>query len=89
MTKATTILAAALTALALGAPAQAVAAPSGTGSAQDTVNTLEDSGYQVILDKAGSGPLDICTVDSLRPGGGFDGAMNRVALEPVYLTARC
>ena len=50
-------------ALALGLPVAAHTAPSGIGSAQDTVNELEDNGFKVVLNKMGAGPLDLCTVD--------------------------
>ena len=43
-------------ALALGLPADAQAAPSGIGSAQDTVNELEDNGFKVVLNKNGRRP---------------------------------
>jgi hypothetical protein len=86
----------ALTALALGIPASALAAPAGVGSAQDTVETLESSGYKVVLDKVGSGPLGQCTVDAVRPGETVtgvvqDGAntMNQTIYQTVYLTAKC
>ena len=55
-------------ALAVGFPAVAQAAPSGVGSAQDTVNELENNGFKVVLNKMGAGPLDHCTVDWVRPG---------------------
>ncbi|MGV9801988.1 hypothetical protein ACWDTP_28480 [Mycobacterium sp. NPDC003449] len=71
----------ALSALSLGFPAATMAAPSGIGSAQDTVYALEQSGYRVVLYKMGPAPLDRCSVDSVRPGG----AVSRT----VYLTARC
>jgi hypothetical protein len=57
-----------LAAATLGLAAPAVAAPSGTGSAQDTVNQLQANGYRVILNKIGDAPLDQCTVASVRPG---------------------
>ena len=44
--------------LALGLPAGAQAAPSGIGSAQDTVNELEHNGFKVVLNKMGAAPLD-------------------------------
>jgi hypothetical protein len=83
-------------ALALGLPASAQAAPSGIGSAQDTVNELEDNGFRVVLNKVGPGPLDHCTVDSVRPGemvtrpvqtGGE--LVNQIVYQTVYLTAKC
>ncbi len=84
------VLAFATAALALVIPAQAGAAPSGTGSAQNTVNALEASGYEVHLSKVGTGELELCTVDSIKPGDSRRGdTMNRVVLQPVYLTARC
>jgi hypothetical protein len=87
---------AAFIALALGLPAVAQAAPSGIGSAQDIVNELEDNGFKVVLNKMGAGPLDLCTVDSVRPGetvtrpvqnGGE--LANQIVYLTVYLTAKC
>jgi hypothetical protein len=91
-----TIAGGALIALALALPAGAQAAPSGIGSAQDTVNELEDNGFKVVLNKMGAGPLDHCTVDSVRPGetvtrpvhsGGE--LVNEIIYQTVYLTAKC
>ena len=85
-----------MTAAALGLPAGAQAAPSGIGSAQDVLNTLESSGYKVVLNKLGTGPLDHCTVDSVRPGGTVSQPVHRrgelvsqIVYQTVYLTARC
>jgi hypothetical protein len=86
----------AFVALAMALPAGAQAAPSGIGSAQDTVNELEDNGFKVVLNKMGAGPLDHCTVDSVRPGetvtrpiqtGGE--LVNQTVYQTVYLTAKC
>jgi hypothetical protein len=85
-----------LVALALALPGDAQAAPSGIGSAQDTVNELEDNGFKVVLNKMGAGPLDHCTVDSVRPGetvtrpvqsGGE--LVDQILYQTVYLTAKC
>ncbi|MGX9787659.1 hypothetical protein [Mycobacterium sp. MMS18-G62] len=83
-------------ALSLGLPAGANAAPSGVGSAQDTVNELENNGYKVVLNKLGTGPLDHCTVDSVRPGEMVSHAaaaggefVSRIVYQTVYLTAKC
>ena len=83
-------------ALAVVLPAGAQAAPSGIGSAQDTVNELEQSGFKVVLNKMGAGPLDHCTVDSVRPGETVtrpvqNGAqlVNQIVYQTVYLTAKC
>lgn len=86
----------ALIALALAVPAGAHAAPSGIGSAQDTVDELENNGFKVLLNKMGAGPLDHCTVDSVRPGetvirpvkNGGD-LVSRIVYQSVYLTAKC
>jgi hypothetical protein len=51
----------------LGSASPAVAAPSGVGTAQDTVNSLQAGGYTVILKKVGDAPLDKCTVSVLQP----------------------
>jgi hypothetical protein len=91
-----TIAGGAFIALALAIPAGAQAAPSGIGSAQDTVNELENNGFKVVLNKLGTGPLDHCTVDSVRPGETVtrpvqSGAalVNQIVYQTVYLTAKC
>lgn len=91
-----TIAGGAFTALVLGFPAGAQAAPSGIGSAQDTVNELENSGFKVVLNKVGTAPLDHCTVDSVLPGETVTHAVkagnevvSRVVYQTVYLTAKC
>jgi hypothetical protein len=91
-----TVAGGAFIALAVGFPASAQGAPSGIGSAQDTVNELEDNGFKVVLNKMGVGPLDHCTVDSVRPGetvtrpvqNGSD-LVNQIVYQTVYLTAKC
>jgi hypothetical protein len=74
-----TIAGGASIALALAFPGTALATPSGIGSAQDTINELENNGFRVVLNKLGAGPLDHCSVDSVRPGetvtGPFKAAM--------------
>ena len=90
------VSAAAVIALAVGFPASAQAAPSGIGSAQDAINELEDNGFNVVVKKIGAGPLDHCTVDSVRPVGpvirpvqnGTEFA-NQIVYQTVYLTAKC
>lgn len=91
-----TIAGGACIALALGLPASAQAAPSGIGSAQDTVNELENSGYKVVLNKVGAAPLDHCTVDSVLPGETVTRPVQKghnevsmVVYRTVYLTAKC
>ncbi|HET6733243.1 hypothetical protein [Mycobacterium sp.] len=91
-----TIAGGAFIALTLGFPAGAQAAPSGIGSAQDTVNELESNGFKVVLNKVGTAPLDLCTVDSVLPGETVTHAVkagnevvSRVVYQTVYLTAKC
>lgn len=65
------VIAAIGTGLAVGALAvagPAAAAPGGTGSAQQTINQLEDEGYRVILSRVGSGSISDCNVKAVRPG---------------------
>ena len=70
---------------------------AGRGGAT-VARALEDSGYQVVLNKIGTGPLDQCTVDSVRPGetvtrpvhnGPGDDMVNQIVYQTVYLTANC
>ena len=48
--------------------AVANAAPSGPSSVDQTVQTLEASGYNVIVNRTGAAPLSQCTVSAVRPG---------------------
>ena len=91
-----TIATGAFIALALWLPAGAQAAPSGIGSAQDTVDELERNGFKVVLNKMGARPLDLCTVDSVLPGETVTRAVqngnelvNQIVYQTVYLTAKC
>jgi hypothetical protein len=84
-----TAVAGSLFGLAAGTAAQAVAAPSGTGPALDTVNSQESNGYHVSVNKVGTTPLELCTIDSALPNRRTDLRPNRMVLEPVYLIANC
>ena len=63
-----TIVAAGLTAATLGLTAPAVAAPTGPGNAQETINELKSDGYNVIVNRVGGTPLEQATVVAVRPG---------------------
>ena len=49
-------------------PAPAVAAPTGPGDAQQTIDQLQADGYTVIVNRVGTAPLDQATVVAVRPG---------------------
>ena len=66
-----TIVAAGLTAATLGLTAPAVAAPTGPGNAQETINELKADGYNVIVNRVGGTPLEQATVVAVRPGQTF------------------
>lgn len=63
-----TIVASGLAAAVLGLAAPAVAAPSGPGSAQQTINQLQQQGYNVVVNHVGSTPLSQASVVAVRPG---------------------
>jgi hypothetical protein len=63
-----TLVAGGLTAATLGLAAPAVAAPTGPGNAQDTINDLKADGYNVIVNRVGGTPLEQATVVAVRPG---------------------
>jgi hypothetical protein len=63
-----TVLTGGLTAAILGLAAPAGAAPTGPGTAQDTISQLQADGYNVIVNHIGSTPLDQATVVAVRPG---------------------
>ena len=52
----------------IGLAAPASAAPSGPGNAQETIADLQAQGYNVIVNRTGSTPLDKATVVSIRHG---------------------
>jgi|SRR5882757_3627863 len=65
------VAAGAMTVAVLGLAGVATAAPTGPSKVDDTVRTLESSGYHVILNRSGAAPLASCTVTSVRPGQTF------------------
>lgn len=62
------ITATTMTSAAMALAAAAAAAPTGPSQVDDTVRTLEASGYNVIINRSGAAPLSQCTVSSVRPG---------------------
>jgi hypothetical protein len=64
----TSVLAGGMTAAVLGMAAPAGAAPTGPGNAQETINQLQADGYNVIVNRTGTTPLDQATVVAVRPG---------------------
>ncbi|MDT5097938.1 MAG: hypothetical protein QOC76_1675 [Mycobacterium sp.] len=63
-----TIVAGGLAAATLGLAAPALAAPSGPGNAQETINDLKADGYNVIVNRVGGTPLEQASVVAVRPG---------------------
>ena len=66
-----TTIAAVVTAGFLGLSAPTVASPTGTGNAQDTISSLEDQGYHVIVENLSNKPLKDATVVSVGEGPTF------------------
>lgn len=66
-----TAAAAGLSTAILGLAAPAVAAPSGTGNARETISQLEEQGNRVIVHRQGSRPLSEANVVAVRPGPEF------------------
>jgi len=58
----------ALTVSSVALAAIANAAPTGPSSVDQAVQTLEASGYNVIVNRTGAAPLSQCTVSAVRPG---------------------
>lgn len=63
--------ASALAAGFLGLAAPASAAPSGASTAEDTISSLQDQGYTVIVNNADNAPLDQAQVVNIRQGSQF------------------
>jgi hypothetical protein len=62
------LAAGAVTAAVLGFTGVAAAAPAGPSQVDDTVRTLQSSGYDVIVNRMGAAPLSSCTVAEVRQG---------------------
>ncbi|MHC9293248.1 hypothetical protein ACRCUN_12320 [Mycobacterium sp. LTG2003] len=55
--------------LGLGAPAGA--APTGPSSAEDAIGQLRAQGFDVVVNRIGSGTSDRCVITAVRPGHTF------------------
>ena len=65
------IAAGAIATAALGLAGAAAAAPSGAIDASQAVGQLQARGFDVIVNKIGTAPLDQCVVSAVRPGQTF------------------
>ena len=85
---------------ALALAGAASAAPAGPTTVDQTVSQLQANGYQVILSKVGTAPLNQCTVSAVRPGqtysrtdsgapGAGDDLVTTVMSKTVYIDANC
>ena len=78
---------------ALGLAGAAGAAPSGALDASQTVDQLRARGFDVIVNKVGTAPLDRCVVNAVRPGhtfsrmdSGVPGAMDDIVTTVTAMT---
>lgn len=91
------IIAAGLTSASLALSGIASAAPTGPSQVEETVKTLEASGYNVVLNRTGAKPLSSCTVESVRPGQthrtfdsrGSSTPSETIVAETVYVDLAC
>jgi hypothetical protein len=67
----TSLTAAALAAAALGLSAAADGAPAGPGSVDATINELRAQGFDVVVNRIGIAPQELCTLSAVRPGQTF------------------
>ena len=85
---------------ALGLAGTANAAPAGPSSVDATISQLRAQGYQVIVNRIGTGAVDQCTVSAVRPGqtfsrtdsgapGADDDLVTTVTNKTVYLDVAC
>ena len=80
-------------AAALCSAAAATAAPTGAADASQTIGQLEARGFDVIVNKLDSAPLDQCVVSAVRPGqtfsrmdSGAPGAMDDIVTTVTGMT---
>jgi hypothetical protein len=94
------VTAGAIAAAALGLAGAAGAAPSGAVDALQTVGQLQARGFDVIVNKFGTAPLDQCSVSAVRPGqtfsrmdsgapGAMDDIVTTVTAMTVYVDVAC
>ena len=89
--------AATLTASAIALATVANPAPSGPSTLDQTVRTLEASGYHVIVNRMGAAPSAQCTVSAVRPGQthctedsrGDSSIITTITRRPFYVDATC
>ena len=95
----TPFTAGALAAAALGLTATANAAPAGPSSIDVTIDQLRVQGFDVIVNRIGTAPIEECTVSAVRPGQlysrsdssvpGADGPVTTVLGKTVYVDIIC
>jgi len=91
------LIAAAMTSASLALSGIASAAPTGPSEVEETVKTLEASGYNVVVNRTGSEPLSSCAVQSVRPGQthrtfdsrGSSTPSETIVAETVYVDLAC
>jgi hypothetical protein len=94
------IVAGAIAASALGFAGVAKAAPSGVVTAAQTVGQLQSQGFDVIVNKVGTAPLDKCVVNAVRQGqtfsrmdsgapGAMDDIVTTVTAKTVFVDVSC
>ncbi len=66
-------------------------APSRPSSVNDTIESLQDKGYKVIVNKTGHEPLRDCRVGGIRPGHGSTTERPEAEYlkQTVYLDVAC
>jgi hypothetical protein len=74
---------AAVMAAAVGSVGVANAAPSGPSRAEDVVQTLQADGYNVIVNRVGTGQLSSCIVRSVQPGQTYSTMDSRGGSSPA------
>jgi hypothetical protein len=82
------------TATALGVGSPAAAAPSGFGNAQDTINSLQSQGFNVVLNGAAVYPLSGCKVTGIEGlnSSNIDSSGRRIdpnQFDTVYVDISC
>ena len=66
-----TLAATALVTAAVGLATTASAAPAGPSPVNTTLSELQMQGYHVIVNRSGTAPLNMCSVNGVRPGQTF------------------